>query len=136
YRTSHQIRSRADRLLPGTIADVDGVEESRRGTVSVFNGPPPDVRACDDAEDEAATVAAWIRQRLDEGVLPAEIGVFVRSEPQLERACAAIEGAGQKTSLLSDSVETAADCVAAGTMHLAKGLEFKAVAVMACDDEV
>ena len=26
--------------------------------------------------------------------------------------------------------------VAVGTMHLAKGLEFKAVAVMACDDEV
>ena len=26
--------------------------------------------------------------------------------------------------------------VAIGTMHLAKGLEFKAVAVMACDDEV
>jgi superfamily I DNA/RNA helicase len=26
--------------------------------------------------------------------------------------------------------------VAVGTMHLAKGLEFRAVAVMACDDEV
>jgi superfamily I DNA/RNA helicase len=26
--------------------------------------------------------------------------------------------------------------VALGTMHLAKGLEFRAVAVMACDDEV
>ncbi len=26
--------------------------------------------------------------------------------------------------------------VAIGTMHLAKGLEFKAVAVIACDDEV
>ena len=26
--------------------------------------------------------------------------------------------------------------VAIGIMHLAKGLEFKAVAVMACDDEV
>ena len=26
--------------------------------------------------------------------------------------------------------------VSIGTMHLAKGLEFKAVAVMACDDEV
>ncbi len=27
-------------------------------------------------------------------------------------------------------------CIAVSTMHLAKGLEFRAVAVMACDDEV
>jgi superfamily I DNA/RNA helicase len=26
--------------------------------------------------------------------------------------------------------------VSIGTMHLAKGLEFRAVAVMACDDEI
>src|SRR6266850_955677 len=41
YRTSHQIRARADRLLPTALADVDGNAEDRRGTVSVFNGPPP-----------------------------------------------------------------------------------------------
>ncbi len=40
YRTSHQIRAQADRLLPSTLADVDGNAEDRRGTVSVFNGPP------------------------------------------------------------------------------------------------
>jgi hypothetical protein len=34
-RTSHQIRA-ADRLLPGAIADVDGIAESRKGTVSVW----------------------------------------------------------------------------------------------------
>lgn len=32
--------------------------------------------------------------------------------------------------------ETAGGEVAVSTMHLAKGLEFRAVAVMACDDEV
>lgn len=32
--------------------------------------------------------------------------------------------------------ETASGHAAIGTMHLAKGLEFRAVAVMACDDEV
>ena len=40
YRTSHQIRTHADRLLPTSIADVDGNAETRKGTVSVFNGPP------------------------------------------------------------------------------------------------
>ena len=42
YRTSHQIRMQADRLLGPELADVDGNTEERSGTVSVFNGPPPD----------------------------------------------------------------------------------------------
>jgi superfamily I DNA/RNA helicase len=33
-------------------------------------------------------------------------------------------------------VETTSGFVSISTMHLAKGLEFRAVAVMACDDEV
>ena len=37
---------------------------------------------------------------------------------------------------MSDKVEEEAGKVAIGTMHLAKGLEFRAVTVMACDDEV
>jgi superfamily I DNA/RNA helicase len=38
--------------------------------------------------------------------------------------------------LLDENVETAGGKISIGTMHLAKGLEFRAVAVMACDDEV
>jgi superfamily I DNA/RNA helicase len=38
--------------------------------------------------------------------------------------------------LLDENVETASGKILIGTMHLAKGLEFRAVAVMACDDEV
>ena len=37
YRTSHQIREQADRLLPTAVADVDGNVEERRGTISVFH---------------------------------------------------------------------------------------------------
>jgi superfamily I DNA/RNA helicase len=38
--------------------------------------------------------------------------------------------------MLDEHVETASGRVSIGTMHLAKGLEFRAVAVMACDDEI
>ncbi len=41
YRTSHQIRQQTDRLLPPDLSDVDGITETRRGTVSIFNGPEP-----------------------------------------------------------------------------------------------
>ena len=38
--------------------------------------------------------------------------------------------------LLDDKVETSEGDVSVCTMHLAKGLEFRAVVVMACDDEI
>lgn len=38
--------------------------------------------------------------------------------------------------VLDDHVETKHGKASLSTMHLAKGLEFRAVAVMACDDEV
>ena len=38
YRTSHQIRRQADRLLPPETSDVDGNTDRRTGTASVFNG--------------------------------------------------------------------------------------------------
>ena len=37
---------------------------------------------------------------------------------------------------LDDNVETTSGYVSVCTMHLAKGLEFRVVVVMACDDEV
>jgi len=38
--------------------------------------------------------------------------------------------------VLDDSLASVSRRVSVSTMHLAKGLEFRAVAVMACDDEV
>src|SRR5205807_2313199 len=45
YRTSHQIRTQADRLLGPVVTDVDGNGEDRSDTVSVFNGPPPTIHS-------------------------------------------------------------------------------------------
>jgi superfamily I DNA/RNA helicase len=64
------------------------------------------------------------------------IGVFVRSEAELDRAQLAVETAGLQSQVLDDHAETVSGRVSLGTMHLAKGLEFRSVAVMACDDEV
>jgi superfamily I DNA/RNA helicase len=62
--------------------------------------------------------------------------VFVRSDAELARACAAVTQAGLPFKVLDEHVETVSGQVSICTMHLAKGLEFRAVAVMACDDEV
>lgn len=136
YRTSHQIRQHADRLLPMSVADVDGTSESRRGTVSMFDGPQPQVITCEDEGQETQTVAEWLRARLDEGCAPEEIGIFVRSEAQMKRVRAAIKVAGQRVTELGESALVEPGAVAISTMHHAKGLEFRSVAVMACDDEI
>jgi len=136
YRTSHQIRTHADRLLPSTVSDVDGNTEGRQGTVSMFDGPPPMVLACSDEEHEYRAVAGWISDRLNEGCAPREVGVFVRSAAELKRARAAAKAAGVRAVELSEKVEVEDGAVAISTMHFAKGLEFRSVVVMACDDEV
>ncbi len=71
-----------------------------------------------------------------DGLHPQEIGVFVRTEAQLPRALAAIKLSGAQAGELDEQVAPDQQSIAAGIMHLAKGLEFRAVVVMACDDEV
>lgn len=137
YRTAHQIRAQADRLLPQSLADVDGVVESRRGTISVFDTAPPQTETFASADDEIKGVAAWIAERLRDGYAPHEIGVFVRSDAQLDRARRTVtQSRNEFVALGDDSAVGAAGKVAIGTMHMAKGLEFRGVAVMACDDGV
>lgn len=136
YRTSHQIRTQADRLLGPEISDVDGVTEQRRGTVSVFNGPPPEIRVFDAEDDEAKEAGAWLAARLEEGVLAEEMAIFVRSADELRRAHKAAERGQVPAKVLDQQMDPSKGNLSISTMHLAKGLEFRAVVVMACDDEV
>src|SRR4029079_17241334 len=82
------------------------------------------------------SVGQWISDLSKAGVAPHEIGVFVRSEAQLDRVRAAVAQAGIPFKVLDEHVETTSGYASIGTMHLAKGLEFRAVGVMACDDEI
>lgn len=76
------------------------------------------------------------KRKGQDGVQPHELGVFVRSEAQLDRARAATAQAGLSHKVIDDQVDTSHGHASICTMHLAKGLEFRAVVVMACDDEV
>lgn len=136
YRTSHQIRMQADRLLGPEVSDADGNTDDRKDTVSVFNGPPPLIQVHNNEKEEMRAISTWISEHLKAGLVPHEFGVFVRSEAQLPRARAAVEDARIPFKVLDEHVETTSGYVSISTMHLAKGLEFRAVVVMACDDEI
>ena len=124
YRTSQQIRRAADLLLPTVLRDTDGLEDERRGIVSVFDGPAPEVREFETVAEEQSMVRETISGWLSEGLQPSEIGIFVRTSDLVKRARAAL------------AEVTAADAITTGPMSLAKGLEFRAVVVMACDEGV
>ena len=136
YRTSHQIRRQSDRLLATEVTDADGNIENRNNTISVFNGPQPEVKIFASDKEEIEFVCQWITKLVVDGLALHEIGVFVRSTKEIDRAVASIDKANVAYKILDESVEAIGGFVSISTMHLAKGLEFKAVAVMACDDEV
>jgi hypothetical protein len=123
YRTSHQIRRHSDLLLPPRLLEADGGEERRLGVSSVFHGPTPEINLFDSEEKEILGVCDWLKSCLSDGFEPNTVAVLVRSDAEFPRA--------QKAILLAENSD-----LIISLMHDAKGQEYRAVAVMACDANV
>jgi superfamily I DNA/RNA helicase len=123
-------------LLSVAVSDADGENDERRGTISVFNGPEPTVVLADTVEAEQRGVADFLRSAMKDGINPEEIGVFVRTREVMGRAREAVKLAGGTPFELTLHKEGPAGDVRIGIMHLAKGLEFKAIAVIGCDEDL
>ncbi|MGB4845312.1 MAG: 3'-5' exonuclease [Ferruginibacter sp.] len=68
---------------------------------------------------------------------PRDIAIFCRSETRLkERAKPALRQCGWVGHYLSDEAPPTDAHVSLGSMHRAKGLEFKVVIVMGCDEDM
>lgn len=136
YRTSQQIRKTADRLLESAIVDADGERVDRSKTISAFGGPAPTITVFDDQAEEQAAATAFLKERLEAGVKPHEMAIMVRDDAQLPRAQAIAKALGIPAVVLDQRLATLVGSLNLSTMHLAKGLEYRAVAVIACDDDV
>jgi mRNA-degrading endonuclease RelE of RelBE toxin-antitoxin system len=136
YRTTEQIRKFADAILPDAIDEGDG-EKERRGAVSVLSGPTPETQGFEGVSKEVEGVARRLKALLDEGYKPRDIAIFARTDGVLrDRAVPALEKAGLTGHYLSDEQPPSTADASVGTMHRAKGLEFKVVVVMGCDADV
>lgn len=128
YRTSQQIRCHSDRLLPLSLTEADGNEDRRTGVVSLFEGPPPEIAEFPDAVEETKAVAAWLAGLAAEGIDASKVALLVRSDDEIPRATAvrdvfqSLTGSGAEPEIR--------------VMHDAKGAEYRAVAVMACDEDI
>lgn len=122
YRTSHQIRLGSQSLLPETLVEADGSEESRLGVTSVFEGPRPELCVFNSRDEEVLKLASWVQAVLELGVGEDEIAVLARTKKVLEEYTAAFEKTNPGLNFLS--------------MHESKGTEFQAVAVVALDHQI
>ena len=137
YRTSRQIQGFADRLLDGEAGDVDQGMERRGGTRNLLPGPQPEVRGFRNASEEEAWVARRISGLVEGGHAPDKIGVFARLNARLKGVELALKRANVKPARLKKGEYPAEDgCVKLGTMHRAKGLEFRAVFVVSVNRDV
>jgi len=134
YRTTQQIRSWADRLILKQFQDMDGVIEDRKYTISMFSGIPPEVRQYPSEEEEQLGISRWFEQVFESGVKPQECCLFIRSDTLFERARTVSQLVNCDHLFLDQGDTPAAGKIAIATMPNAEGLEFKAVAVMACDE--
>ena len=133
YRTTETIRRFADRLLPGAVQG--GADEGeKRDAVSILQGPEPLVTGFASKAKEAQGLADWLRQLVKEGFKPNEIAIFGRTDVLVtDIAGNAVKIAGMAAHKLVDDEPPLGEDVFIGTMHRAKGLEFKAVAVVGVD---
>lgn len=130
YRTSAEIRRAADALLPAAEA-AGGGEAEPRAALSRFRGPPPRISACATREDEREALRGFLAGLVAEGVAPGEIAVLARTADRLEDA---LDAPARALGLARQPLaETAPDRLVAGTLHGAKGLEFRAVAIVGAE---
>jgi AAA domain/UvrD-like helicase C-terminal domain len=133
YRTSAEIRRFSDALLPAKLAEVDGEAEARQ-TLSVLRGPEPEIVAGKSVDDEIAALARWLGDLQARDIEPGQIAIFGRTRQAVrERAEPALAQIGLTGRWLAPDSDLATEAVAVGTMHAAKGLEFRAVALIGCD---
>lgn len=78
-------------------------------------------------------MAEFLKEAAASGIKPEEIA---RTRSVFPRIRSAVAAAGLDVAEITPRKEGPADAVRIGIMQLAKGLEFKAVVVMACDDDL
>lgn len=139
YRTTDQIRKLATAILEDVpVDDLDADADSHAGYRSLVEGMEPVLKGFDSPEDEATWVVEDIKRLAGADVPLREICVVARTASWLKPIEAALQSAQINT--LPVSRDTADDGTRSGVrianMHRIKGLEFRAVYIVAVQKDV
>ncbi len=138
YRTTAQIRAFAERLLQTDGDDLDEGAEDRSDTKSLLRGPEPQLTGFESVEGEAEFICKTISETIKEGVAAEDIAIFGRTNDLLAPIEKCIKNKKLDFRYLKNEGAAANAVVPGvnlGTMHRAKGLEFKVVFVAGVSTE-
>ena len=133
YRTTREIADAASHLRDQTVDDLDEETETGGGIQTLLSGKAPIMQGFNRYEDEREFVGERIGELIAGGTRPSEIAVFARLkrlryyfEEELKRRNIPICMPDRRED---DSTEVG---VYMSTMHGAKGMEFRFVFIVGC----
>ena len=132
YRTTHEIRAWAVSILRGVhVDDLNDGEDTLDGYASIEHGIAPQLSGYGSDSEELNALTQWVSELPSDKIRDSEIGVLAFTNKQLKLIQEQFSKNGIESLILTS--DKADDQKSAGvrlcTMHRAKGLEFKAVAI-------
>ena len=135
YRTTRQILGAAiDVIDPDGYDDLDGGSDTLRGYRSVLRGATPQITGYTSPKAEMMALVSRVFSWHSSGIPLDEIAVIARTKATASGAVSALRMGGVDATLVESGQMPKPDAgVQAMTMHRAKGLEFRAVAIVGAD---
>ncbi|MFI1004757.1 UvrD-helicase domain-containing protein [Streptomyces galbus] len=132
YRSTEEILAWSARLLaPVTVDALEGEgTDSLAGYRSLLHGRNPQAQGYATRQEETEALVDRVRELLDEGLAPHEIGVCARFNLSLDAAEEKLKAAGIPVLRVKSQSAQSAEGVRLASMHAMKGLEFRAVSVL------
>jgi superfamily I DNA/RNA helicase/mRNA-degrading endonuclease RelE of RelBE toxin-antitoxin system len=131
YRTSREILRWCLQIADTDADDLDAASDTLAGARSVFGGPEPESLGFKSKTQEDKGLVAKIEQWLADGYSRSDIAVFVYERNDVREISESLNAAGLDADVVNESTreEKLGDVVRVMTMHRAKGLEYRAVAM-------
>ncbi len=133
YRTSKQIRSLAEKITDLEVTNETAIEN--RSSVSRFNGEEPQLIECQNFDGQMNEVAKWIKSKVEGGSALHEIAVIARVEKTIRSVKQYLDREKISCWILDDNSNYILNEVGLGTVDRIKGLEFRHVALVDCNEK-
>lgn len=131
YRTSREILRWCLQIADTDADDLDAASDTLAGARSVFGGPEPESLGFKSKTEEDKGLVAKIEKWVADGYSRSDIAVFVYERNDVREVSESLNAAGLHANVVNESTreEKLGDVVRVMTMHRAKGLEYRAVAM-------
>ncbi len=131
YRTSREILRWSLKMADADADDLDTSSDTLAGARSVFTGPEPESLGFKSKSEEDNGLVSKIEKWGADGYSKSDIAVFVYEKNDVREVSESLNAAGVAAEVVNESTkeEKLGDVVRVMTMHRAKGLEYRAVAI-------